>query len=167
MTKTQNNNEGDAPTATSEVAELVAAFQAAYSSYGWVEEQQSVRLFDEVARLASVIEEGCDCSVNGPMNWQVEIERLRQHSQLQPVSVAERFPGPEDCDEQGRCWVGHQATVDETGDLNHSWELCKVHPQDEVWLPAHTIPLPSAEPPESKGSESPLSKFGPNEMPLG
>jgi hypothetical protein len=87
MTKTQNTNEGITPPTAGEVVELVAAVQAAYSAYGWVEEKQFTRLFDEVARLASVIEEGCDCSVDGPMNWQAEIERLRQRQQPVPPRV--------------------------------------------------------------------------------
>jgi len=36
-----------------------------------------------------------------------------------------------------------------------------------VLAPANALPLPSAETPESKGSESSLSEFGPNDMPLG
>lgn len=76
--------------------ELVAAVQAAYSAYGWVEKQQFVRLFNEVARLASVVEEGCDCSIEGPMNWKAEIELLRQRYPA-PVPERERLPGPEDC----------------------------------------------------------------------
>ena len=44
----------------------------------------------------------------------------------QPVPVAERLPGPEDCDAEGRCWWFH----DEDG------ALCS------HWLPAHALPVP-------------------------
>ena len=73
-------NPAPAPPSDGEVAELVAAVSAAGSAYGWVEEGQFTRLFNEVCRLASVIEEGCDCSIEGPIDWIAEIEHLRNYS---------------------------------------------------------------------------------------
>jgi hypothetical protein len=62
----------------------------------------------------------------------------------QPVPVSERLPGPEDCDSEGRCWVGYAVPKDDLDtEYNPSWELCKVHPQDEVWLPHWALPVPA------------------------
>ena len=65
----------------------------------------------------------------------------------QPVAVSERLPGPEDCDEQGRCWLGgHQI-----GSGTPTWLLGypawaerfpDVH---RFWLPANALPLPAPE----------------------
>ena len=62
----------------------------------------------------------------------------------QPVPVSERLPVPEDCDEQGRCWLGgHQM-----GNGTPTWLLGypawaerfpDVH---RFWLPANALPLP-------------------------
>ena len=61
-----------------------------------------------------------------------------------PVPLSERLPVPEDCDEQGRCWLGgHQM-----GNGTPTWLLGypawaerfpDVH---RFWLPAHALPLP-------------------------
>jgi hypothetical protein len=62
----------------------------------------------------------------------------------QPVAVSERLPGPEDCDEQGRCWV-----FDDQLGLP-SWTLIKVQGEsldsDMHWLPANALPAPEAKP---------------------
>ena len=64
----------------------------------------------------------------------------------QPVPVSERLPGPEDCDEQGRCWWFSQA--DPPGD----WYLDLPVPAKAIpcygithWLPANALPIPSAQ----------------------
>ena len=63
---------------------------------------------------------------------------------LQPVAVSERLPRPEDCDEQGRCWV-----FDDQLGLP-SWTLIKVQGEsldsDMHWLPANALPAPEAKP---------------------
>ena len=66
------------------------------------------------------------------------------HPTPQPVAVSERLPGPEDCDEQGRCWM--------CGKVGGDWRListinsgirrltyCFSH-----WLPANALPTPEA-----------------------
>jgi len=68
---------------------------------------------------------------------------------IQPVPVSERLPGPEDCDAEGRCWVGCPAFVDD-GDhgsiaYNPSWELCRCTPDDTHWIPHWALPVPGAE----------------------
>jgi hypothetical protein len=65
---------------------------------------------------------------------------------IQPVPVSERLPGPEDCDAKGRCWVGYAVPKDDLEtEYNPSWELCKFHPPDEVWLPHWALPVPAGE----------------------
>ena len=63
----------------------------------------------------------------------------------QPVAVSERLPGPEDCDEQGRCWLGGR----QMGRGTPTWLLGypawaerfpDVH---RFWLPANALPLPT------------------------
>ena len=64
----------------------------------------------------------------------------------QPVAVSERLPGPEDCDDQGRCWLGgHQM-----GRGTPTWLLgypvwAKRFPDvHRFWLPANALPTPEA-----------------------
>ena len=73
------------------------------------------------------------------------------HPTPQPVAVSERLPGPEDCDEQGRCWLWERdcgysgckwALVDRTWSLSQSDEDLSVYTH---WLPAHALPLPTPE----------------------
>jgi hypothetical protein len=80
---------------------------------------------------------------------------------IEPVPVAERLPGPEDCDAEGRCWL---LTVD---DDYPQWRLHSIQgaqsggymiwvPVDSDgamvdcfytshWLPAHALPVPQQE----------------------
>lgn len=69
----------------------------------------------------------------------------------QPVPVAERLPGPEDCDEKGRCWWWHPSHP-ESG-YSEGWMLrprawgAGCYDFDDRlmhthWLPAHALPLP-------------------------
>ena len=64
----------------------------------------------------------------------------------QPVAVSERLPRPEDCDEQGRCWLGGR----QMGRGTPTWLLGypawaerfpDVH---RFWLPANALPTPEA-----------------------
>jgi hypothetical protein len=67
---------------------------------------------------------------------------------IKPVPVAERLPGPEDCDAEGRCWWLTLAVADGgRGGYSTFWELttfkaavrCASH-----WLPHHALPVPTA-----------------------
>ena len=69
------------------------------------------------------------------------------HPTPQPVAVSERLPGPEDCNEQGRCWLGGR----QMGSGTPTWLLGypawaerfpDVH---RFWLPANALPLPAPE----------------------
>ena len=62
----------------------------------------------------------------------------------QPVAVSERLPGPEDCNEQGRCWM--------FGNVEGDWRLIstinpgipKLKYCFSHWLPANALPTPEA-----------------------
>lgn len=55
---------------------------------------------------------------------------------IEPVPVAERLPGPEDCDGDGRCWL---TNVDvEPGWIADNPEQCTNWTH---WLPHHAIPF--------------------------
>lgn len=85
---------------------------------------------------------------------------LLERQQPQPVPVSERWPEFSDCDDLDRVWCWSWAIG--------TWRLGRINRSIHThWLPANALPLPSEETPESKGSESPLSEFGPNDMPLG
>ena len=68
-------------------------------------------------------------------------ELLERHAA--PVPVAERLPGPKDCDAEGRCWL--------CGKVEGDWRL--INPANagvprlqyyfSHWLPAHALPLPA------------------------
>ena len=66
----------------------------------------------------------------------------------QPVAVSERLPGPEDCDEQGRCWAWLPFDLDEEED-GDTWRLTpsKWLPESwerwTHWLPANALPTPT------------------------
>lgn len=55
-----------------------------------------------------------------------------------PISLTDRLPGPEDCDEEGRCWFNGLGV--------RGWVLQKAVKDSvcyrTVWLPHHALPLP-------------------------
>jgi hypothetical protein len=62
---------------------------------------------------------------------------------IEPVPVSERLPGPEDCDEEGRCWIWT------TAGAMWRWQLVQLryvgNGSDGAythWLPHHALPLP-------------------------
>ena len=70
-------------------------------------------------------------------------------SSLQPISVTERLPGPEDCDREGDVWAWRR--FDPEGDMDNGdfWCLasCEWLGDEDSgfthWLPAHALPVPS------------------------
>jgi hypothetical protein len=64
---------------------------------------------------------------------------------IKPVPVSERLPGPEDCDDQGRCWM--------CGKVDGDWRLISIDnpgvPQLKYafshWLPHWVLPVPQQE----------------------
>ena len=65
----------------------------------------------------------------------------------QPVAVSERLPGPEDCDEQGRCWLGGDqlASGSPTWILGYPDWASRFPDVHYRWLPANALPLPAGE----------------------
>ena len=62
----------------------------------------------------------------------------------QPVAVSERLPGAEDCDEQGRCWLGGDqlATGFPTWILGYPAWASRFPGVHYCWLPFNALPLP-------------------------
>jgi hypothetical protein len=63
---------------------------------------------------------------------------------IEPVPVAERLPGPEDCDAEGRCWVLRLRRVWDPY-FTPTWALVansEIRDTD-YWLPHHALPVPS------------------------
>ena len=64
----------------------------------------------------------------------------------QPVAVSERLPGPEDCDEQGRCWAwrSFDPDVDDLGDfwLRIPCEWLGNNFRFTHWLPSNALLTP-------------------------
>jgi hypothetical protein len=65
---------------------------------------------------------------------------------LAPIPASERLPGPEDCDDQGRCWwLTVAATEGGAGGYLTYWSLA-THRESvrssRHWLPHWAIPLP-------------------------
>jgi hypothetical protein len=61
---------------------------------------------------------------------------------IEPVPVAERLPGAEDCDSRGWCWYWHPG--------EECWEMVPVVTGTldvwTYWLPHHALPLPTPTP---------------------
>jgi hypothetical protein len=80
---------------------------------------------------------GCDHQA-----WKIDAKR-------KPVPVAERLPGPEDCDVEGRCWWFMSAHSVGIFRQSSSWCLGKRVAEDfgiwTHWLPHYALPVPGAE----------------------
>jgi len=62
---------------------------------------------------------------------------------IEPVPVAERLPGPEDCDAEGRCFVwdwlaSEWRFLEKSIFFDCGWP-------DSHWLPHHALPVPQQE----------------------
>jgi hypothetical protein len=73
---------------------------------------------------------------------------------IKPVPVAERLPGPGDCDTEGECWWWHPDHKED--EFSDGWMLLKPkwadghHDADDSpvhthWLPHHALPVPQQE----------------------
>ena len=57
---------------------------------------------------------------------------------IEPVPIAERLPGPEDCDAEGCCWVASEDCP--------AWHRVSRHFDAwHYWLPHHALPVPQQE----------------------
>ena len=70
--------------------------------------------------------------------WSANDLRKHRRPTPQPVAVSERLPGPEDCDEQGRCWL---LTVE---DEYPQWRLHSIEGAQPggamIWVPVDSSP---------------------------
>ena len=60
---------------------------------------------------------------------------------VEPVPVSERLPGPEDCDDQGRCWFGTPGS----DVMDAYWVYRKAEHRrqwDTHWAPHWALPVP-------------------------
>lgn len=120
MVETQNQEQ---------VSNLLKTVGDIYSRYGWIPEKDFICLLDEMARQASIIEEGCDCSLEPEvtqMKARAVLERWG-NLKVEPVPVSEKpWECPGWCDKRGRCWAW-------SFDLKH-WQL--IAPQIAAdWVP--------------------------------
>jgi hypothetical protein len=71
-----------------------------------------------------------------------ELRSIR--SAIEPVSVSERLPGPEDCDAEGRCWF----YTPSSHVMNANWVYRKAEHRrswDTHWAPHWALPVPVVE----------------------
>jgi hypothetical protein len=62
---------------------------------------------------------------------------------IEPVPVAERLPGPEDCNAEGMCWLGGEMFTpgDPTWVLGFPVWAERFPEVHRFWLPAHALPV--------------------------
>ena len=101
---------------------------------------------DDVRRNASQFIERCEGHLM-ELQALAHATELLQRQHLQPVPVSERLPGPEECDAEGRCWMGYwDSHTNGLGNCHKTWfwTLEDLSMVDEYthWLPAHALPLP-------------------------
>lgn len=102
----------------------------------------------ELIEGLKLISDGMDAMGHESDSWFVaRAADLLSQRHPAPVLVAERLPGPGDCDAEGRCWVHqpHEACPE-----SPAWELMLAKYASPnygatCWLPAHALPLPAGE----------------------
>ena len=90
-------------------------------------------------------------TIDGILDLRARVEALEQRQAAPvPVPVAERLPGPEDCDAQGCCWWwGPVENPIQAESWKGSWRFSNEHERIHWmcprthWLPAHALPLPA------------------------
>ena len=106
---------------------------------GPTDEELMQLLFDDyrgVIEFVCDVEEEAHVMANSHVKFARVVLARWGRTAIEPVSVTERLPGPEDCDAEGRCWVVLQPGV---------WVLMKAMPPASHWLPHHTLPVPQQE----------------------
>jgi hypothetical protein len=110
------------------------------------------------AELAYVVAEeyGCPCELEngGPFAEGSESDLLARviaalnTPPLAPIPVSERLPGPEDCDDLGRCWWFAPCAAIPNGWRSAGWGFYEgiCAGEDTHWAPHWAIPLPEEQP---------------------
>ena len=140
-------------------AELLAAWQKGDDIFGPMNRARAL-LAQPVAdgprpipqgELDAIAERhGFDSNLNRERAIGCMYEALRRWGRPtpQPVAVSERLPGPEDCDEQGRCWWLKQRANPDHDLLMPTWHLQRQGPVGTTffrfthWAPANALPTP-------------------------
>jgi hypothetical protein len=125
-----------------QIEELLQAISNAYSAWGWVPEKDFQCLLEEVSRLAGIVEEGWDATLE-PEETKAKARAAlarRGRPAIEPVSVSERLPGPEDCDASFQCWW---FTPSEEKWI--FWPIKWASPECSHWLPHWALPVPGVE----------------------
>jgi hypothetical protein len=84
-------------------------------------------LWDEVAGYYALYSEAKNYARAALIRW--------GRPDMEPVPVAERLPGPEDCDAEGWCWWFD----------GFNWMLGRFEEWYTHWLPHHALPVPQSE----------------------
>jgi hypothetical protein len=77
--------------------------------------------------------------------WAVDRVQTELRPTIEPVPVAERLPGPEDCDAENRCWWFCPAAILPSGQCAY-WCLAPADGSRSWfthWLPHHAMPIPT------------------------
>jgi hypothetical protein len=73
---------------------------------------------------------------------------------IEPVPVSKRLPGPEDCDAEGRCWIGTWNHIEDEDVFELLFDWSFTSPRDwtwsgiahiQYWLPHWALPVPGVE----------------------
>ena len=104
---------------------------------------------------AQTVQKASGKPANGAKQRLTRAADLLQRQHPQPVAVSERLPGPEDCDEEGRCWTTDydpnlvctpvwKMTELPRQDLGHNFSNAYFWRNVRFWLPANALPTPEA-----------------------
>lgn len=129
-----------------QIDDLLEAVSVAYSAYGWIPDNDFICLFDEVARLASIIEEGCDCSIDPETKKskvRTVLSRMDTYSDVAPISVRDRLPQVTDLDDKGCCWFGNKLSFTNKWEWFYGDAVIYMRSGCTHWLPASTKVLPT------------------------
>jgi hypothetical protein len=104
-------------------------------------------LIDCGQAVGGLVNQSCSDSFLLDVATEVRLAIAKPAPAVVPVAVSERLPGPEDCDEDGFCWMGYGYKLPGV-DEKDSYAMWMLMPSEEssgkVWAPANAIPLPQA-----------------------
>lgn len=134
----------------------------------YIEERRKMLGIDQ--HCIHALNAGCDNAAALTTSDLLELIALARwgYQPPQPIPLSERLPLPEECDAQGRCWLGYRErtvdavifgeTLEKFGPTYPAeWVFNKmpVNPEEwseppVIWLPAHALPLPTVQPQSAK-----------------
>jgi hypothetical protein len=113
-------------------------------------EKQEITIWDGESRT---VDHGWECTDAQLVTFATAVLTRYAHPTIEPVPVAERLPGPEDCNDEGEVWVEEggikEQFFDEYEWIPHAWVLREYSTSDELrrarWYPHNALPAPGAE----------------------